>query len=150
MPIVPDDVCFNKAAIIERAVRRALEEFGADPNLKSVTHTDAMILNLERACQAAIDLSMHLVSKLHLGMPQNSSEGFLLLQRAGLLSEPVTRAMTAMTGFRNIAIHEYQKLDPAVLKSIGETRWKDLVTFCGELGLKIDPIGFHGGSGSRG
>gem|GEM_PF-4046244 len=31
MPILLDDVCYNKAAIIERSIRRALEEYGKDP-----------------------------------------------------------------------------------------------------------------------
>ena len=54
MPIKPDDVIYNKAAIIERSLRRMKEEYSADPDLTNYTHIDAMILNIERACQAAI------------------------------------------------------------------------------------------------
>ena len=139
MPIDVDDVCFNKASIIERALSRALEEFAADPRLESHTHMDAMILNLERACQAAIDLAMHLIAKYHLGMPQNSADAFRILNQADVITESTARTMIAMTGFRNIAIHEYQKLDPTVLRAIGEHRWHDVVSFCQELGLRITP-----------
>ncbi|MDR0310713.1 MAG: DUF86 domain-containing protein [Acidobacteriota bacterium] len=139
MPIQPDDVCFNKGAIIERAVRRALEEFNADRDLKSFTHIDAMTLNLERACQAAIDWAMHLVAREHLGVPQSGADAFRLLSQAGLISETSRQAMSAMTGFRNIAVHEYQELDMGVLRKIVEGGWRTLVVYAQELGVNIRP-----------
>lgn len=53
-PIVPDDVMFNKAAVIERSLRRVLEICRADPDLADMMHVDALTLNVERACQGAI------------------------------------------------------------------------------------------------
>ena len=135
----PDDVCINKGAIMERAIRRALEEFEADRELKSFTHIDAMTLNLERACQSAIDLAMHLVAREHLGVPQNSADAFRLLNQAGLISETSFHAMSAMTGFRNIAVHEYQELDMSILRKIVEGGWRTLVVYARELGVNIRP-----------
>lgn len=56
-----DDVSLNKAAIIERCVARVRQEYaGEDANLKdNQTRQDAIILNLQRACEAAIGLAMH-------------------------------------------------------------------------------------------
>ena len=139
MPIPPDDVCLNKAAIIQRALRRVQEEYAADPSLASYTHVDAMTLNIERACQAAIDLAMHLVARDRLGMPQTSADAFRLLRDAGVMSSATAKAMAAMTGFRNVAIHEYQELDLSVLHHIAQSGWRSLVTYCEELGLIIKP-----------
>jgi uncharacterized protein YutE (UPF0331/DUF86 family) len=149
MPIEPDDVCMNKAAIIERAIGRALEEYASDPELRSYTHIDAMTLNIERACQAAIDLAFHIIATRHLGMPQTSADAFALLFRSGIIEEATSRNMVAMTGFRNIAIHEYQALDMAVLRAIVETRWRSLVEYCAELGVHIDPKPNPGRYGSE-
>ncbi len=135
----PDDVSLNKAAIIERCIRRMREEYAADPALAAATHLDALTLNIERACQAAIDLAMHIVADEHLGMPQGSAEAFLLLQRAGKLDPSLAVRLAGMTGFRNIAIHEYQQIDPDVIHYIVREGWKDLVEFCGALGLKVRP-----------
>ena len=139
MPIEPDDVCRNKAAIIERTIRRIFEEFRADPGLKNFSHIDAMTLNIERACQAAIDLAMHLVAREHLGMPQNGADAFRLLLRAERISPDTALAMVAMTGFRNVAVHQYQELDMTVLRAIVTDNWKSLVVLCTELGLDIRP-----------
>jgi len=139
LPILPDDVSLNKASIIERSIRRFREEYTADPDLINYTHIDAMTLNVERACQAAIDLAFHLVAQEHLGMPKNSADGFHLLYSKGLISEISTKSMIAMTGFRNVAIHEYQQLDLSILRAIAETHWHTLVVFCRELGMTIKP-----------
>jgi len=139
MPIEPDDLCRNKAAIMERSLRRMREELTADPELANYTHIDAMILNIERACQAAIDLALHLVAREHLGMPQTSADAFRLLSTAGILTVTTSRDMVAMTGFRNIAIHEYQLMDMTILRAIAHDRWRSLVVFCAEAGVKILP-----------
>jgi len=47
--------------------------------------------------------------------------------------------MVAMTGFRNVAIHEYRELDMSVLRAIAADRWTSLVDFCREIGLTIRP-----------
>jgi len=85
LPTQPDDVLFNKAAIIERCIRRIHDEYQACPGLDNLTHVDALTLNIERACQAAIDMAMHVTAKQHLGIPQSSAESFDLLRKAGLI-----------------------------------------------------------------
>ena len=47
MPIEPDNVVLNKAAIIERSLNRMREEIHSNPELDNYTHLDALILNVE-------------------------------------------------------------------------------------------------------
>ncbi len=138
MPIPPSDVLLNKAAIIERCIRRIKEEYAAAPNLDSPTHADALTLNIERACQAAIDMAMHLVGQQHLGVPQNSAEAFDLLGKAAIIPPDLCKSLRAMTGFRNVAIHEYQELDVDILHYIAQKGFLDFVLLCSNLGLKIE------------
>ncbi|MCB8747427.1 DUF86 domain-containing protein [Rhodoferax sp. U2-2l] len=62
---MPDDVLINKAATVERCVARALEEYQADPATFSsnFTRQDAAVLNVQRACEAILDMGQHLVRK---------------------------------------------------------------------------------------
>ncbi len=137
MNIKIDDVILNKAAIIERCIKRIREEYSYDPNLTNYSHLDALTLNIERACQAAIDMSMHIVAEKRFGMPQTSSGAFELLFKNKLLSESLYKSLRAMIGFRNIAVHEYQTLDNEILKYIASEGYKDFIEFCKQLGLKI-------------
>ena len=137
MPIQPDDIIYNKASIIERCVRRIKEEYSNSPDLSNPSHTDAMILNIERACQASINMAMHVVATNHLGIPQSSSEAFDLLKKAGLLAEELCHSLRAMTGFRNVAIHEYQELDLDILHYIATEGYRDFIRFSETAGVLI-------------
>ena len=137
MPIKPDNIILNKAAIIERSLNRMKEEYSYNPQLDNYTHVDAMILNIERACQASIDLAQHLVAENHAGMPQTSADAFILLEKAKIISKDITKAMIKMTGFRNIVIHEYQEIDMNILREIAENEYKSLIEFCRELGVNL-------------
>jgi len=135
----PDDILLNKAAIIERCVRRMLEEMRACPHLDDFTHVDALTLNIERACQAAIDMAMHVVADRHLGVPQSTADAFVLLERAGLIGGPLAASLCGMVGFRNVAVHQYEDLDMNVLRWIIDSGYRDWIGLGEALGVAIRP-----------
>ncbi|MCU7370420.1 DUF86 domain-containing protein [Paucibacter sp. O1-1] len=107
-----DDVLLNKAATIERCVARAREEYAAAGAgfASDFTRQDAAILNIQRACEAALDMGQHLVRRERLGVPQSARDVFTLLAQAGWIESSLADALKAMVGFRNIAVHDYQAL----------------------------------------
>ena len=115
-----DDVLVNKAAAIERAVRRVREEHAGDDSnlLTNQTRQDAIILNLQRACESSIDAAMHLVRIHRLGVPQQTREAFDLLQAAQMLDPALADRLRKMVGFRNVAIHDYQRLNLEIVRRI--------------------------------
>ncbi|MEA2013263.1 MAG: DUF86 domain-containing protein [Verrucomicrobiota bacterium] len=137
MHIEPDDILFNKATIIERCIKRIDEEYAANRTLKDYTHLDAMTLNIERACQAAIDMATHILAIKHLGIPQSSSDAFVLLYKNTVITNELLHSLKAMVGFRNVAIHQYQILDIDILRYIAEEGSNDFIKFCANLGIKI-------------
>lgn len=107
-----DDVLLNKAATIERCILRAREEYDADPATfaSNYSRQDAAILNIQRACEAALDMGQYLIRRERLGITQSSRDVFRILAEANWISSGLSEAMQRMVGFRNIAVHEYQKL----------------------------------------
>ena len=126
-----DDVVLNKCAIIERCIQRLDDEYrGHETELVSnLLRQDSIILNLQRACEASIDLAMHLVRIHRLGLPQESREAFRLLEAQGLIDAETSARMQAMVGFRNIAVHNYQKLNIEVVRSILDRHLADFRRF---------------------
>jgi uncharacterized protein YutE (UPF0331/DUF86 family) len=107
-----DDVVLNKAATIERCVARAREEYaaaGAD-FASNFSRQDAAVLNIQRACEAALDLGQHLIRRDRLGVPQSARNVFDLLAQAGRIDAALAESLKKMVGFRNIAVHDYQTL----------------------------------------
>jgi uncharacterized protein YutE (UPF0331/DUF86 family) len=149
---VPDDVILGKVAIIERCLARVERYYrGRERDLESdFMLQDAILLNLQRAAEAAIDLAMHVVRSRRLGLPRESREAFALLHQGGLIDADVTRRMQSMVGFRNIAVHDYRKLDLAIVRAIIEERSHDFLVFTGQMlklaGLESPGAGFDGSS----
>ena len=126
-----DDVILNKATSIERCLQRIREEYAGDDNnlFTNQTKQDAIVLNLQRACETAIDLAMYVVNQRRLGVPQESRDAFTLLQTAGFLLPDLATRMQKMVGFRNIAVHEYTRLNLDVVHAIITKQLKDFRTF---------------------
>lgn len=126
-----DDVVLNKAASIERCVARAREEYFGDPEgfADDFTRQDAAILNIQRACEAALDVGHHLVRRERLGVPQGARDVFTLLSRGGWIDESLAESLRRMVGFRNIAVHEYQTLQLPIVVSILTERLDDFLAF---------------------
>ena len=80
-----DDVLINKASSIERFVARAREEYDKDPGSFAVdfTRQDAAILNIQRACEAALDIGQHLIRRERLGVPQGARDVFNCYPKVG-------------------------------------------------------------------
>lgn len=112
-----DDVLLNKIDSLERCLNRINEEFAKDWK-ENFTFQDALLLNMERACQLSIDMAAHLVRKEKLGLPKFSSALFDLLGENDIISLEVAESMKRMVGFRNISVHEYGKLNLAIVENI--------------------------------
>jgi uncharacterized protein YutE (UPF0331/DUF86 family) len=131
---VADDVVIQKLASIDRclaAVRRYVA--GDLGRLEEPMVLDAVVLNVQRACEQAIDAACREVSRRGLGVPADSADAFSLLERERVLSSAVAERMRRMVGFRNVAIHEYRRLDPAVVRTVVEHRLGDFESLCREL-----------------
>jgi uncharacterized protein YutE (UPF0331/DUF86 family) len=126
-----DDVILNKAATIERCLQRVLNEYAGDKQnlVANQTKQDAIILNLQRACESAIDLAMYVVSQRKLGVPQDSRDAFTLLQTSGIMPTDLATRMQHMVGFRNVAVHEYTRLNLDVVHAIITKQLEDFRTF---------------------
>lgn len=124
------DVLYNKISIIERCLIRIREVYNGNPsNLKDYTKQDSIILNIQRAVEATIDIAMYLVSEKKLGIPQNSRDAFEVLNHHNLISNEMLQKLKAMVGFRNIAVHNYQKINLEILQKVIENHLEDFEEF---------------------
>ncbi|MEG6616143.1 DUF86 domain-containing protein [Peptococcaceae bacterium 1198_IL3148] len=124
------DVILNKVQVIERCIKRINEEYDGNPdNLNNYTKQDSIILNIQRACEACIDLAMHLVAQNKLGIPQTSGDAFDILSENAIVDKQLAKNLKAMVGFRNIAVHDYQKLNLAIVQKIIEDHLVDFKKF---------------------
>ncbi|MCK5767426.1 MAG: DUF86 domain-containing protein [Candidatus Atribacteria bacterium] len=125
-----DDVILNKTEIVKKCIGRVKEEYDCNPkNLENYTKQDSITLNIQRACEAIIDLGMHVIAERGLGIPQTSRDTFEILQNNKIINHEMSERLKAMIGFKNIAIHNYQKINLKIIQAIVEKDLEDLLHF---------------------
>ena len=128
--MVDKDILLAKVGNIQTCLKRIQTVTrGSENSLENIDTQDIFVLNLQRAIQSAIDLAAHIIADEGLGLPESLKENFILLNKADILSTDLTKKMTAMVGFRNIAVHDYQNIDSNILKSIFKKHLIDFELF---------------------
>lgn len=84
---------------------------------------------LQIAIEACLDVVSHVLSDRALRAPSTYAETFEILVQAGLLSPDLGRVMVEMTGFRNVVVHEYARIDAEVVIRILRKNLEDFRRF---------------------
>ena len=131
MPFRADtDIVLAKASSIRKclATIRRLKAPDA-PQLEASIVQDVVVLNLQRAAQACLDLANHLITANSWELPRSARHSFEILREAGVIPLELARVMAGVMGFRNIAVHDYATLDPTVVEAIVAKHLADLEHF---------------------
>ena len=138
-----NEVLLQKKESIERCVEQARRYYEMPSELsfdEDFLKQDAIAMNLQRACECAIDMANHMIRTRKLGLPRSSRGSFELIRQGELIDESTTQLMKSMIGFRNILVHNYQEVDLAIVKGIMETRLDDLIRFADQIVKKSTHI----------
>jgi uncharacterized protein YutE (UPF0331/DUF86 family) len=130
-----DEVLTHKASIIERCVQRARELHAQDPAgfAADLTRQDAAILNVERACAAALDMGQHLIRRDGLGTPQNQRDVFALLASAGCIDAMTCQRLQETVGLIHAAVHDDQTLQLPITVAVITTHLEDFLRYSAAL-----------------
>jgi len=120
---------------LSACVARAREEYNIGPVsfATNFSRQDAAILNIQRACEAALDIGQHLIRREQLGVPQSARDVFELLAKGKWIESPLAQSLKRMIGFRNIAIHEYQSLQLEITVKIITNHLDEFLQFTTEV-----------------
>ena len=129
-----NDILLAKVASILKCLKRVQEDFENENTFRNnITKQDAVVLNLQRACEASIDIANHIVKEKRLGLPESARVSFELLSKNEIIQAETALRMRNMIGFRNIAIHDYQALNLDIVVNIVLHRLGDFKDFVSEV-----------------
>ncbi|MGB5735154.1 MAG: DUF86 domain-containing protein [Thiohalocapsa sp.] len=121
------DLVAKKLAFIETCVAELRTLARPDLIEQDVREERFAAHTLQVAIQAALDVASHIVSDDRLGEPDSNRALFELLVRAGRVPSDLAPVLSDMAGFRNILVHGYQAVDPAVVRDVVVHRLPDLL-----------------------
>jgi uncharacterized protein YutE (UPF0331/DUF86 family) len=128
------EVLIEKVNNIQNCLKRIHSTIGKGPNsLDDLNVQDVVVLNLQRAIQLTIDIAFHIISEEKLGIPENLKDSFRILKENKIIQPQLAAKMEKMVGFRNIAVHDYQAINPIILEKITQHHLGDLEDFYSEI-----------------
>ena len=139
-----NDIVLNKKESIERCIKQIRTYYGLPseaPFAEDYLRQDAVALNLQRACEQCIDLANYVIKVRKLGLPKESKESFRLLAANRIIPDDLAKRLEGMIGFRNVLVHEYQRMDIQLMVDVIENRLDDLLLFTDYI-LKEFPAAF--------
>ncbi|RLB15094.1 MAG: DUF86 domain-containing protein [Deltaproteobacteria bacterium] len=81
---------------------------------------------LQIAIEAMIDIGHHIISDEGFREPQSYRDVFKVLTENGILSEDDLPKYEKIASFRNILVHQYEKIDDSIVYGIFKNNLKDL------------------------
>lgn len=117
--------CVSRVEVRRPATVKALE---AD-----VDAQDILSLNLTRAVQLCVDAAGIAVADSDEPAPQTMGQVFDALTSMGVIDASLARRMRGAVGFRNIAVHNYQVVDWAIVFAISHDGLDDFRRFAAAM-----------------
>lgn len=121
----------QKLESLRRCVHRIAEKCpkDADSLAKDDDAQDILALNLTRAVQLCVDIGAHLISGTEWPPPDTMGQTFDVLMEAGIINTELAGRMKKAVGFRNLAIHQYDAINWAIVYKIARYRLTDFEDF---------------------
>jgi len=92
---------------------------------------------LQIAIEACIDSAYHVIADRGLLPPDSARQAFESLASEGLLPKDLAARLGRAAGLRNILVHDYTRVDRALLASIVHTDLGDLRAFGAAVGALL-------------
>lgn len=125
------DVVLRKLESLRRCIGRIESKRPTDARALEQDYDlqDIISVNLERAIQTTVDIASILLAERGEGTPATMGEAFPLLADSGIIPADLADRLRKAVGFRNISVHQYEKIDWAIVFGIVSTRLDDFRSF---------------------
>ncbi len=118
--MVDKDLILRKLADLDQYVSQvseyrgiAVEDYRKEWKIQRIVER-----TLQLAIEVCLDIANHVIADRNLRVPATYAEVFEVLSEAGLLDSVRRDTMIRMSGFRNLIVHEYGRIDPAMVVRI--------------------------------
>jgi uncharacterized protein YutE (UPF0331/DUF86 family) len=137
--MVDKDLILAKAGSVKRHIDRIKAKSDTDVStfMRDLDRQESIAFNMHLAIQNCMDIAAHIISDEGLGVPGSAGEMFFILQENSFLSADLADRMVKAVGFRNLLVHEYQKIDLQRLHKAAEKNVDDLIEYLSAVFSKL-------------
>lgn len=129
--MVDRDLVLRKLADLERYLGQVSEyrDITAEQYREDWRTQRIVERTLQMAIEVCVDLANHVIADRGLRVPATYAEAFEVLGEASLLDAAQQEAMARMSKFRNVIVHDYARVDPAIVVQILREHLGDFTRF---------------------
>lgn len=102
----------------------SLSDYAADWKVQRIVER-----TLQMMIETCLDVSGHIISDEKLRVPETYADMFRILVENDILKESQFEAFEKMAKFRNIIVHDYEKIDAEIVLGILQKNLIDFETF---------------------
>ena len=84
---------------------------------------------LQMMIETCVDVAGHIVSDEGFRIPKSYADTFTVLHENGILDDRLYLSLKKMAQFRNIVVHQYDKIDSAIVVGILQKNLKDFAAY---------------------
>ena len=101
-----------------------VKEYGQDWKSQRIVER-----TLQMMIETCLDIAGHLISDSGYRIPKNYADTFRVLYENNILNKALCATMEKVTKFRNIIVHDYDKVDSEIVVAILKKDLKDFVEY---------------------
>ena len=94
-------------------------------------------LTLPGPC-VCVDIGAHLIAGMEVPPPDTMGQTFDALAQAGVINEGLAMQLKKAVGFRNIAVHNYEEIDWAIVHAIASHHLGDFAEFAKVMASRLE------------
>ena len=102
----------------------SIKEYSSDWKIQRIVER-----TLQLMIETCLDISSHIISHEKLPVPETYADMFRILVRNSILKDSQLDALEKMARFRNIVVHDYEKIDPSIVVGILKNNLSDFERF---------------------
>ena len=133
------EVVEEKLESLRRCIHRVFEKCPADVDTleNDLDLQDILALNLSRAVQICVDIGAHLLAGREVPPPDTMGQTFDSLAQEGVIPEELGKKLKKAVGFRNLAVHNYEAINWAIVHAIALHHLDDFREFARLIAINL-------------
>ena len=125
--MVDKTLIFRKLSLLEQYLQEIEEYSSIRINDYSENWKTQRIIErtLQMMIEICLDIASHIISDGKLRVPDSYADMFVVLHENNLVEKPLLEALVKMAKFRNVIVHHYDRVDPAIVVGILQNNLDD-------------------------
>jgi len=129
--MVDRTLIFRKISMLEEYLKQIAEyrSISIDQYTKDWKTQRVVERTLQMMVETCIDIAGHIISDMKFRIPTSYADSFSVLAEKGIVDNNLSQSLEKMAKFRNVVVHDYDRVDAEIVIGILRKNLDDFIKF---------------------